>query len=482
MSESTPPVRDYPLGSEPPQQIVWPLVSDALDTDGGNLLTGITTPPGVMSSSGFAGNGSSARCSGDLPTWAQAANGKISFHVIARAVTKPAVVAWREVAVSITTASGDTPKLELCVMDDDYDTHGCFSLRAYNGSIQKKFLNRVGWKFEFRSPENILGGTPSPQALCWLNSTTLLLCSTRGSTSVLYRWDTTTNEYTGRASSTVLTHINSMHVDPDGYVWVCTTTAAGDKRKRLDLTTTFNTGTITGDMDWNTGDVPTSSLSFATIGGTEYALLTQFATTGTPYCYVFLRSQMAGTVNQIDRVKKFATGLRIQDLAQRPSDGKLYMTRASAPGTIEAYDLSSILVGVDGATPTPTATYPSPTVMTEGIEFHPTDGRLWSCTEGYVSAGDIWSYCSFWSTAMTGTEDNSYLFDYLGGEVQIRLNGRLMWQFSHTCTAIPTKVSVCAAPVATVGQSGFLQTGGYVRSVAVSSVPFTPTELSDLNT
>lgn len=483
MSEATPPVRDYPLGSEPPEKTVWPLISDALDTDGTNALTGITVPPGGISGSGFAGNGFNARAAGNLPAWAAVANGKLSFHAVARAATKPAVAAWREVAASVTTTTGDTPKLELCVMDDQSaDPRGAFAIRAHSTSIQKRQLNRTGWRFEFRAPEMFGPGTPAPQALCWLDATTLLLVATNANTSVLVRWDVTTGEYTGRASSATFAHINSMHLAPDGSVWICTTTAAGDKRKRLDLATSFSTGTITADSDWNTGDVPTSSLAFATLGGVEYALLSAYSTAGgTVYCYVFLRSQMSGTVNQVDRVKRFVCGPRVQDLVQRASDGLLYISRSVTPGTIEAFDLAAILAGADGATPTPVATHPSPTAMTEGVDFHTVTDRLWCCTEGVASATDQWSHCAVWSTAMTGTgEENSYLFDYIGGELQVRINGRLMWQFSHTCSVAPAKVAVCAAPSSTAGQSGFLQTGGFVRSVAISSVPFTVAELNNL--
>lgn len=472
------------LFSVVPESRTYLLTSDALDDTGGNALAGITTPPGAMSAAGFAGNGYNARCAGDLPAWAATAAGKVSFHAIARAVSPPAVSAWREVVASITTATVDTPKLELAVIDDPGAGHsyGCFALRAYSGSVQTKALNRVGWRFEFRSPEPIASGTPAVQALCWLDADTLLFVSTRATTSVLYRWDVPSQTYTGRASSTTLTHINSLHLAPNGEVWLCTTTAAGDKRKRLDLAASFSTGTITTDADWNTGDVPTSSLGFATIGGTDYALLTAHALSGTTYCYVFLLSQMAGTVNQGDRVKRFSAGLGLQDLVQRASDGYLYLSRATSPGRVEAYDLATFLAsGTDGATLTPISTYTAPTIMTEGIDFHPTTDRLWCGTEGISSAADSWPHCSVWSSALGAVgEENAYLIDYVGGEVQVRLNGRLMWQFAHTPTIAPAKLAVCASPSATAGQSGFLQTGGYVRSVAISSVPFTAAELAAL--
>ncbi len=485
MAESTPPTRDTLLGSELPQSRTYPLTSDTLDTDGLNQLTGITTPPATITAAGFAGNGYNARASGDLPAWAAVANAKISFHAIAKVMSPPAVSAWREVAAAVTTTTSDTPKFELAVIDDPNSGHsyGCWGLRAYNGSIQTKPLNRVGWRFEFRAPEAVVLGTPAVQALCWLDADTLLFTATRGSTSVLYRWDVPTQQYTGRASSTTLTHVNSLHLNPDGEVWMCTTTAAGDKRKRLDIATSFSTGTIATDADWNTGDVPTTTLSFAALGGVEYALITAHALSGTTYGYVFLRSQMGGTVNQVDRVKRWSAGLGVQDIVQRASDGYLYLSRSSSPGKIEKLDLAAILAGTDGATPTPVATYTAPTLLCEGVDFHPTTDRLWCGSEGLVSAADSWPHCSVWSSALGSTgEENSYLVDYVGGSVQIRLNGRLMWDFSHTPTVAPSKLTICAAPTSTAGQSGFLQTGGFVRSVAISSIPFTQEQFDDLQT
>lgn len=487
MPEYTPPTRDYPLGSTVPAAITWPLTADNLDTDGLNPLVTLPVNPAPFGPNGLIGNGvngaGNAKAVAALPAWAASSTADLSLFAIGKA-SGPSQI-WRELVVSVCQDIGnDKCKLELAVVDDAVTTLGDWVLRCSNGvttSLQK-ILCRVGWRFEFRTPE-MVSSVPRPQALCWLDSSTLLLCSDIAGTSkcVLYRIDAATGEYTGRASSTTYRHPNGLHVDPDGGVWCVCSVGGFDKRKRIDLTASFSSGAITESGDWNTGDVPTSSIAFATLGGVEYVLLSQYATSGTPRCYVFLRSQMAGTVNQTDRVISFRVGFGVQDLVQRASDGLVYASRsAGSGGLVQAYDLAAIIAaGVDDVTPTPVSVYPAATAWPEGLDFHPVTDRLWMCTEGLGTAGDSWSHSSVWSTAMTGSEENSFLVDYTRGEIQVRLNGRLQWQFDHSFASLPapTHITIGAAVGAAPPLAAFMSAGVFVRNVAISSVPFTPTQL-----
>lgn len=481
MAESTPPVRDRLLTTPDTAIITWPLTEDAYDTNGENLLIALNGNP-ISNGIGFIANGTNTRLSGDLPNWAISANAAISFHVVAKA--SGPVVDWREVAAGVETATAgsDTPKIELAFIKDPSNSSvGVFQLRAKStsSSVVTKYLNRSNWRFEFRTPELI--AQPLVQSLCWIDSTTLLFAVDTGSVNVLYRVDTTTGEYTGRASSTVYDHINSMHLAQDGTVWCQCVVGGFDQRKQLDLETSFSTGVITESASWNTGDVPTSSIAFATLEGIEYVLLSQFATSGTPRCYVFLKSQMAGIVNQADRVTRWRIGTAVQDLAFRPSDRKVYVSRSggTAGGVIEAYDLATILNLTDDSTPTPLTVSHAPAVWSQGIDFHPTSHRAYVGSEGLYNVGDGISHSAIWSSNLTGPEDNSYLIDYLGSSMQVRLNGRLMHDFSHTAASTPNKISVGAHPSATSGQTGFL-TSGTVRGVAIKSVPFTEAELLEI--
>lgn len=468
------PVRDQILASIVPAIITWPMTADELDADGLNPLTrlGASTP---VTPQGFTANGYDTKLVGDLPAWAASATAPLHFHVIAKA-TAPAID-WREVVANVSTASVDYPKLELSTQLHLGRT--IFALRTYNGStVTTTRLNRSGWRFEFRYPEKIGGVNVIPQGLCFIDASTLLLTGYAGSTSVIYRVDLTTGEYTGKATSTTHQHLNSIHRAQDGSIWLTSVVGGFDKRAPVDLATSFSTGTITTGTVWDTGDVPVSSLAFATVGGVECVLASQYQ--GAGKIYVFLKSQMAGPVNQVDRVIRFYVGNGVQDLVQRASDGLLYVSRSDGSDRVDAYDLAAILsAAVDDASPAVVSTYPHATEMAEGIDFHPTTDRLWVNTEGLTGTSDR-SHLAVWSTAMTGAEENAYLIDYIGGTLEVRVNGRLMVDgLLYTPGMAPAKIAIGAAPPNTAGQTGFM-TAGTVRSVAIKSVPFTQPELDSL--
>lgn len=480
MPEYTPPARDQILSPVSPFNIAWPLTSDGLDTNGENILTPLASSP-ISSGIGFVANGYDSKLAGDLPSNAQSATAPITVYV--RASVPGPSSDWREVVATVSTAPGglDSPKIELALVDDpSVSSVGVFQLRAKpTSTVVTKYLNRCNWRFEFRAPEQI--AQTLVQSLCWLDDDEMLFAVDCGTMNVLYRVDATTGEYTGRASSTTYDHINSMHVAPDGSVWCQCQVSGLDEIIQLDLTASFSSGAITEASRWNTGDVPVSSIAFATLGGVEYVLLSQHATTGTPRVYVFLRSQMSGTVNLVDRVTRWRCGYSVQDLAFRPSDGKVYVSRSgSAGGTVEAYDLASILLAADDTTPTPAVVSHAPTRWPQGIDFQPTVDRAWVGSEGFQNVGDGIAHSALWSSALAGAETNAYLIDYTGGSIQVRLNGRLMHDFAHVSASTPTKVSVGAHPSATAGQTGFL-TSGTVRALAIKSEPMTQAELDYLS-
>lgn len=477
MPANTPPDRDHLRVSPVPASVIWPLTSDLLDTDGGNALSGPpTNPTPAVGSSGFVCNGTDTRLSAALPEWAQDAREYLSLHVV---VKPPAALDsenanWREVACGVTTTTGDTPKLELAMLKDSTYNLPVMALRTYNGSsVQVYKLNRIGWRFHFRIPELINSNT-ALQSLCFLDATTMLIAVKIP--NVIYRVDLTTGEYTGRAESTTYNTINSIHAAPDGTVWCQCQVGGVDQRKQIDLDASFSTGEITESGSWNTGDVPTSSIAFATVGGTEYVLLSQYLTSGTPRCYIFLRSQMSGPVNQVNRAKRFKEPLGAQDLAFNPVDGRIYFS-CWGSASIIGYDLATILAGPDDATPTGATTFVAPCSIPQGIDFSPVDGRAYVAAEYNISNQDRGAV---WSSALSGTEENSYLFDYVGGAIEARLNGRLLQSFGQNPGVTPQKITVGASPTAVSGQTGFLSSGGTVRSLAIKNVPFTEEELQEL--
>lgn len=454
MAESDPPVRDQ----------IQAIPSPASET-----FVDPSTP--------FVANGYDSKQVHDLPAWAQSAGGQLALH--ATVLPPAAIIDWREVAVNISPGVGgpDVPKLEIAALNSG--GAGVVALRASAGGTSPVVyhLNRTGWRFHFRVPELRTNGTPYPfQSLCFLDANTLVFAVKNP--SVIYRVNLTTGEYTGRASSSTYQTINSMHVDPDGNVWCQCRINSLDEIVKLDLAASFSTGAITESGRWNTGDVPVSSIAFATVGGFEYVLLSAFATGGTPRAFAFLRSQMSGAVNQVDRVMRWRCGLSAQDLAFNPADGVVYFQRFQVPtGGVQGYDLAAILVGTDDATPTATVTLHGPSNQGEGIDFQPGTGRAFVGTEYGPQGGSGWG--GVWSSALAGPEENRYLIDYQGGYIEARLNERLLFTASQNLAPAPLKLGVGAHPAATAGQTGFL-TSGEVRAVGIKNSPFTQTELDAL--
>lgn len=475
MPESTPPPRDQILVTPAPVSVAWPLTADNLDTNGGNALVALTGNP-ISTGVGFVANGSDTKLAGDLPSWARSAGGQLALHVIA---TPPLMaVDWREVVVNVSTgvAGQDQPKLELAVFNSN--SAGVVVLRVSAGGTSPivHHLNRTGWRFHFRVPELRPAGTVWPfQSLCFLDANTLVFAVKNP--SVIYRVDLSTGEYTGRASSTVYETINSMHADPDGNVWCQCRINGLDEIVQLDLAASFSTGAITEASRWNTGDVPVSAITFATVGGVEYVLLSAFAVSGTPRAFAFLRSQMSGPVNQVDRVKRWRCGVSAQDLAFNPTNGRVYFQRFQHAAGVEGFDLAAILAGADDATPSPAQTLSGPSNQGEGIDFQPGTGRAFVGTEYGAAGGSGWG--GVWSSALAGPEENAYLIDYFGGAFEVRVNQRLMLTAAQNLAPAPLKIGVGAHPAASAGQTGFL-TSGTVRALAIKSAPFTQTELDAL--
>jgi hypothetical protein len=474
MTNATPPDRDRYRTSVPTTLHVYPLTYDELDQDDSNPLTRLGGGPHITPE-GFRANGYDSRYTLTLssPVGAPA-----SLRASVRLDGQPR--SSRDLLVGLVPASGDQPKLELAaVADSALSSQAQLALRTYTSSLQTQRLNRSTWRFEFRFPELLNSGIVSPQGLTFLDDGQLLLtCHQAETLTAVYRVDVETGEYTGRALSTEYLHINSICTRSNGDVWGSTQLASlgGQNRAvRFDLEASFASGELTSAEVWDNSQIA-SGLAFLTVGGTEYVLCQQYATSGTVYCYVFLASQLSATVGTGDRVKRFDLGLTIQDLTVGP-DGLVYVSRNAAQGSgssygwVQVYDLATAIASAsDGAALTPLATYPQATKMAEGLVFHPDDGRLWALTEGHLAVGDSWGHCAVWSCAMPqAPEWNDILADWLStGLLELRLNGRLM----HSLTGIfpsvtATRLAIGGPPPASPGLSAGFMTAGLLRGVAL---------------
>ncbi len=473
-------------GSPSANTIIWPLTYDEQDSNGYNNLTRLGQGPHITPDGMRCDSYSSVYSHTTMPTWQDAAAETVSFHVAASTGILHIPAATKVVAGLCTTGN---PKIEIAVVDDLVMASGAqtqFVCRTTATTVGTLRLNRSQWRFEFRYPELLNGNIPAAQSVCWQDSDTLLISAHENdTTSVIYRIDTTTGNYTGRATSTTLNHFNSMHMDQDGEIWG----KCSGGIVRLDLATSFVTGEITIFETWSTGDVPISSICFATISATEYVLLGDYDESGTPRVHVFLRSQMAGAVNAVNRVKRFQLGLRCQDMVVRAADGLLYVSRNirtgdGAPhGWIQSYNLAAAIAGSDDAVLTAVASYPHAGEYAEGIDFHPVTGRVWVNTEGLSAPSDQLAWSAVWTCSIPQVpEETSYLVDYDAGTdaLTVRLNGRLMWEATRDLTVAPTKVVIGGNATAEIYGGSICSGDTLIRAVGMKDGPFTQAEFEDM--
>jgi hypothetical protein len=490
MPENTPPGRDYPPGLAPQFMIEWPLTADEFDTNGGNALVplmGAPIVPGVGFVASLNHNVLTTKLLADTPPEFVDARAPFTLAVTVR--KRAEVIYGTETFVCLGHTTSDRPKVELCAIDDPTNSvQAQFCVRSWG--MTNVYLGRANWRFEMRTPEMLRGALTVPQGLCFLDGGTLLYTADEDGTSstILYRVDLTTGEYTGRARSNTLLNCNCLATDPDGNVWGVAWPASSPARVfKIDLATSFATGVITEATTWSvTGDaIGIASIAFATVGGVEYVLLTEFAHTGTARSFVFLRSKMTAPADAVvDRVLKFVCGYNLQGFAQRPSDGMLYASRSD--DRIDRYDIAAIITaGVDNTTPSPVTMRCAPAQRCEGLALRPSDGRLWVGTQArqLQARRDVWSHCSIWSCDLdSDAEWNSFLISYRDGLWDVRCNGRLMltWYFFANISNPALKLAVGASPATTHAVRQRVLYNGEIRKLALTLTEFTAAQLAAL--
>lgn len=490
MPESTPPVRDYPIGHAPQSKVEWPLTLDSTDTNGGNALVPLNGNP-IVQGVGFVGDGLYTKLmNASPPDWLVPAGEPLSAFVKVRKTWE--AIYGSEIVFSLAHATLDRPKLELAVHDDPTNLgQAQYVLRMWNGAAGTPaplYLGRASWRFEFRMPELLRDMLTVPQGLCFLDADTLLFTADEGGTSstILYRVDLVTGEYTGRARSNTLLNCNCIATDQSGDVWGVAWPTSGPVRIfKIDLATSFATGVITEASNWVvTGDaIGPASIAFVTVAGVEYVLLTEFGHTAAPRSFVFLRSKMTAPADAVaDRVLKFVVGYNLQGFAQRPSDGMLYASRSL--DVIDRYDIAAIIfAGVDNTTPAPVTVHAAPAQRCEGLAFHPGTGRLWIGTQARQinATRDTWSHCALWSCDVDAVgEWNSFMFDYADGVCYIRCNGRLMLRHVATSVGVTERIVVGAAVGSNMTTRLRVLYLGTVNALAFSNTPFTAAQLAAL--
>lgn len=498
-SELTSPNKDeIQAGISSTNMNVWPLTYDEEDSNGFNHLTRLGSALGPhVTPLGLRGNNFNSVYSIATPSWQTTASQSLSMHAIASIGLNHLGGSNACVIVNAaSSSSSDVPKLELASVDDASLTGiSQIALRANATSNQTIRLGRAHWKFEFRYPELIDGNIPSAQALCWIDNNTLLItCHESNTETVMYRVNTITGEYTGKAVSTFYIHVGSIHKNAAGEFWGTDNFSggAGYSAFKIDLDKSFICGEIETITTWDISLLLTNGgLAFITVSGTEYVLLQRYDESGSSFLYVYLTSAMNAPATVAGRFKRFNVGFRCQDICMRASDGLLYISRnvangvAGAFGYIQSFDIATAITNIaDGSTLVEVATYIAASEYAEGIDFHPVTDRLWHSTEGLSSVSDLQSHIAVWSCSIPQVpEENVYLIDYNGTSdlLEVRVNGRLQTSQTLNITGTPVTINIGGHAGAGAAWGGRHISGdSYVKSVAIKDGPFTSTELSNL--
>ncbi|MDF3841113.1 phage tail protein [Pseudomonas citronellolis] len=478
----------HPYKDAPPSvpadvnQIIFPLTYDEVSKEGLVSWDRQGNAPHVTPK-GFEGDGYEARYkSTGLPGWMVISGMPLTLHATVQ-VNQPRSLSSRDSVVFIgANTAAAAPTLELAVVADPFTAAKCMlAVRATTSSAQQMVLGRPSWRYQFRFPELAVGANQvRPQALLFLDSDTLVITG--------HFADTECRAYKVRLSDKVVLaqftfgtttnrHVSALAKRANGDVWAADYDSG--KLLQLDLEASFSSGTAVILASYDTSVlVKVSGVNFVTVSGTEYALVSEYATSGTPYLYVIPASLLgAGTFAITNRYKRFNIGLRVQ--GHDMSGGKLWVSRnvpqggSSAYGAFQRYNiLTAISSSGDGATLTAEVEYEAPSSMPEDVAFHPTTGEAWTGTEGASSGGDLEGFLGLWSSPLDGKAlANHYTLEYDGSaQVTIKINNQVFAVAGWALGQVPQAVSIGGLPLAS---KGFLQgySFAYVRNLVIQNAP-----------
>lgn len=475
--------------------VVLPLTYDEDDYDASMTWVRQGSGPHVTPS-GFEGNGWNSRLkSTTIPAWMSSQFGRLTVHASVRPQMAQVMNSSGDTVVHVgADASGAVPQAKLALrmlQDPNRSTWPYLALQSYTGSLQTMPLVRPQWKFQGQFPQLVAGAYAArPQAILFIDATTLLVSAHYEDTETrVFRVDLATGNVTGSFSfgTTTHKHIASFAVSQTGDLWAVDYDTG--HTLKIDLAASLSSGTASIVADWNTAILnKVSGIDFITVGGVDYVLIAEYATSGTPYLYVIPTSQMVGgsTFAVANRFKRFNIGLRIQGIAVK--SGALYVARnrqvasTDTAGYLERYDAiaTTISGSADGSVLSPAFSQPAPSQYAEDIKFHPTTGECWMMTEGWASVGDFDGFLSIWSSPADGsTVENHVTATYSGtGSVQVKLNNKLFGSAAWTPTVPVATVSVGGPPQAAAGfETGYFS--GYVRNVRFQNKAMTDAEYAD---
>lgn len=477
--------------------VVLPLTYDEDDYDASMTWTRQGASPHVTPD-GFEGNGWNARLlSTTIPTWMTTAGRRLVLHGSVKFYDQRPMNASGDTVVHVGANSSGVspnPKLALKVLQDpDSAQHAYLALQTYTSSLQTMPLARPHWKYEAQYPQLTSGGFEvRPQALHFIDGNTLVVAGHyQDNETRVHKIDLTTGDVTGQFTfgTSTFRHVASFAKNAAGEVWAVDYETG--RTLKIDLDASFTAGTAVILANWNTSILnKVSGIEFITVSGTEYVLIAEYATSGTPYLYVIPASQMVdgATFAVANRYKRFPVGRNAQGIAVH--SGHLWASKNWDLATVTRFgwmerfnDIATFISGQPDGTALSTIlsqTLTAPSEYCEDIKFHPTTGHLWTMTEGWQGVGDWDGFLSIWSSPADGTiVENHVTAFYNGtGTVSVKLNNKPASSASWTPTTTVAAVSVGGPPQPTADiANGFFK--GYVKNVRFQNKEMTDAEYDD---
>jgi len=466
------------------QMLALPLTYDEEDADGVITWERNGAAPHVTPL-GFEGDGYQARLkSTSVPSWLSVLGGATTLHASIR-VDQPRALSSRDAVITIgANSSGAVPRLEIAVIPDPSTAAmAAIAVRASTASgIQSLVLGRPQWHYERAYPLLAVGSFKiRPQAILFDDATSVVIVGHAQDTqSLAWRIRLSDGAVIGEFTFGTVTyrHVAALARRSNGDVWA--TDYDSRKMIKIDLEASFATGSAVINEVFDTSVLArVSGLNFVTVAGTEYALVSEYAESGTPYLYVIAASSLGTSVfNVASRYKRFSIGLRIQGHDCNAA-GKLWVSRnvqqgvVGAAGYMQAYDIqAAITSSADGASLVAEATHSAPSQYPQDIAFHPGTGHVWTSTEGLTNVVDLDSWLSIWSSPLDGSSVfNHYTVEYNGADqVDIKINSMLFDTRPWTINQAAEVVSVGGLPLASAGfLSGFSM--ARVANVIIQNAP-----------
>lgn len=461
---------------------VMPLRKDLTDHSSTLTFTDSQTSTEYLSPKGFVGDGFSNKTkTTSIPGWMSSNNSDVLLQA---SITPHAITPYdSELVVGLLNGS-DQAKISFTrEIDGIFTPRSNISLTYYDGITEKKeILCRSNWYFRGRLPElEVNGEIGRPQAFVFVDSNHALLSTHYNDTlsRVFYIRLNDWKKVGYFDFPSPYNHVACASYDENGYLWMSEYLTGAVLR--INLGDSLKTNMASWDIEYDMSAVPGVGLAFHTFNSVNYAVFTQYSTSGSPYMYLVTTDQLINGASFTigDESKRFIIPIKSQGVAI--NDTYVYLAHGATGiqttmyrfDTTELFSLSNnqtIVSSLSGTTRFAPSEYP------EDIDIHPVTGNLWTTTEGNDSVIDKHSFLSAWETDFASETnfleapvENTYtaFLDTANNKIDVYINFRFFDSFTVSTPITPTTLAIGGYPAASAGwDTGFFN--GWVRDVCVS--------------